>query len=85
VDAFVRGDYARVRAEAPRLIDSGEPADVRKAAGTLLERTRPDPLAVALLASTAVLLALLTAYWAVHGKAPPSSPPPQPAVERVHS
>ena len=85
VDAFVRGDYAHVRAEAPKLARSDEPADVRKAAAVLLDRTRPDPLAVALLASTAVLLALLTAYWVVHGKAPASPSPPPPAVERVHS
>jgi hypothetical protein len=85
VDAFVRGDYARVRTEAPRLIDSSEPQDVRKAAGILLERTRPDPLAVVLLALTAVLLALLTVYWVVNGKAPASPLPHPPAIERVHS
>jgi hypothetical protein len=85
VDAFARGDYAHVRAEAPRLIDSSEPQDVRDAARVLLERTRPDPMAVVLLGLTAVLLAFLTVYWAVHGKAPASPPPQPPAIERVHS
>jgi hypothetical protein len=85
VDAFARGDYAHVRAEAPKLIDSSEPQDVRDAARVLLERTRPDPLAVVLLGLTAVLLVFLTAYWAVHAKASASPPSPPPAIERVHS
>jgi hypothetical protein len=85
VDAFARGDYGQVRVEAPRLIDSSEPQDVRDAARVVLERTRPDPLAALLLGLTAVLLAFLTTYWAVHAKASPSPPPPPPAIERVHS
>jgi hypothetical protein len=85
VDAFARGDYAHVRAEAPGLIDSAEPQDVREAARVLLERTRPDPLAALLLALTAALLAFLAVYWVAHGKAPASTPSQQPAMERVRS
>jgi hypothetical protein len=83
VAAFARGDYARVRAEAPQLVSSSEPTEVRDAARTLLDRTRPDPLAVWLLALTGALLVILTAYWATNAKPPPNSPPPTPPIERV--
>jgi hypothetical protein len=85
LDAFVRGDYARVRAEAPKLARSGEPQGVREAARIILQRTNADPLAVALLALTAALLAVLTGYWVAHGKAPASPPSQPPAIERVRS
>jgi hypothetical protein len=71
VAAFVRGDYARVRAEAPKLAaSSSEPEGVRLAARTLLDRTKPDPLAVWLIVATGLLLLVLTTYWAVYAKAP---------------
>ncbi|MDP9033192.1 MAG: hypothetical protein M3O50_00150 [Myxococcota bacterium] len=73
VDAFARGDYRSVRTHAPRFVVAAEPQDVQDAARQLLERTRPDPLAVALLAMTGALLALLTAYWVVHGTPPPAA------------
>ncbi|MDP9151470.1 MAG: hypothetical protein M3O36_16240 [Myxococcota bacterium] len=73
VDAFARGDYRSVREQAPRVMRSAEPEDVRDAARKLFDRTRPDPLAVALLAMTAALLALVTAYWVAHGT-PPKTP-----------
>jgi len=85
VDAFERGDYARVRAEGPKLASSAEDAAVRAAASTLVDRTRPDRLAVGLVALTGVLLVALSAYWIVHGKAPPESAPTRPTVERVTS
>ncbi len=69
VGAFERGDYARVREEAPRLASS-EDAAVRAAAKKLVERTKADPLAAALFAIVATLLVLVSVYWAVHGKAP---------------
>jgi hypothetical protein len=72
VDAFARGNYALVRSEAPKVIHSDEAENVRNAARTLLERTKPDPLAVRLLWIAAALLVALTAYWTVNGKAPPS-------------
>jgi hypothetical protein len=66
VDAFSRGDYANVRANAPALLHEGADEGVQRAARTLAERTRPDPLVVALLAVTAVLL-LVVAAWAIAG------------------
>jgi hypothetical protein len=68
VEAFVRGDYASVRAQAMRLEQSTPDEAVRAATRTLVERTRPDPLAVALLVVTAILLATLASYWISHGR-----------------
>jgi hypothetical protein len=84
VDAFARGDFAHVRAEGPRLAGSSADEAVRNAAALLVDRTRPDPLAVRLIVLTAVLLALMTGYWIVHGKAPPGSAPTRPPIERAH-
>jgi hypothetical protein len=84
VEAFARGNYARVRAEAPKLASSAESEEVRRAAQMLLERTKADPLAVGILALAGALLVLLFAYWAVYGKAPPNNVPPPAPVERVH-
>ena len=83
VDAFARGDYARVRAEAPKLEKAADDDAVRAAARTLVDRTRPDPLAVRLLLLTGVLLLVLTGWWVVHGKAPAGPSQTTPAVERV--
>jgi hypothetical protein len=70
VEAFVRGDYAAVRAGAPDLERSSRDPMIQQAARTLVERTRPEPLAVTLLAIAVTLLVVL-AVWAVrHGKAP---------------
>jgi hypothetical protein len=84
VDAFARGDYAHVRAEGPRLAESADDPAVREAARTLVDRTRPDRLAVGLLLVTAVLLVTMTGYWIVNGKAPPGSGPIKPQVEHPH-
>jgi hypothetical protein len=73
VEAFERGDYARVRAEAPKLALAATDEDVRRAARTLLDRTRPDGLAVALLTITVVFVGLLAAWWIVHAH-PPAGP-----------
>ncbi len=62
VAAFDQGDYARVRREAPALVQQTESVAVRKAARELLKRIEPDPLAVYLLAGAALLLAFL-AFW----------------------
>jgi hypothetical protein len=83
VEAFARGDYARVRAEGPRLEKTSEEEAVRAAARTLVERTRPDPLVVRLLLVTGALLVVLAAWWIVHGKVPPGGAPAAPPVERV--
>jgi hypothetical protein len=82
VDAFARGDYARVRAEAPKLAERSGDEAVKRAAEMLVERTRPDPTAVWLLASAATLLALLGAWWIVNGHPPPEAPV-SPPVEHV--
>ena len=70
VEAFARGDYAAVRARAPALEQSSDDPGVREAARTLAQRTRPDPLAVALLAIAALLLCVLAVWAIAHGKAP---------------
>jgi hypothetical protein len=70
VAAFARGDYAAVRARAPALERSSDDPGIREAARTLARRTRPDPLAVALLAIAALLLCVLAVWAIAHGKAP---------------
>lgn len=82
VDAFARGDYARVRAEAPRLREAADPA-VGEAAKALVERTEPDPLAVRLIWITAALLLALAGWWIVEGKPPAGAAQTSPQVEHV--
>lgn len=84
VDAFERGDYARVRREAPALEKSSTDEAVRAATRTLVERTKPDPLAVKMVLLTAGLLVVLAGWWMVHGKAPPGATQTAPPVERVN-
>jgi hypothetical protein len=83
VDAFARGDYAHVRAEAPNLEKTSPDDAVRAAAKTLVERTQPDPLAVRLLLLTGVLLVVLAGWWIVHGQPPAGATPSPTPVERV--
>jgi hypothetical protein len=71
VEEFRAGHYSRVRQGAPRLAAESSDERVRSAARLLLARTRPDPLAVAMLALTAALLLVLSAWWVVHGRPPP--------------
>jgi hypothetical protein len=61
VDAFARGDYARVRADAPALASHDDPA-VRDAARTLVDRTKPDPLVLILLGIAATLFVVIAAW-----------------------
>ncbi len=97
VAAFVAGDYARVRAEAPKLAASSEDPAVQKAARTLRDRIEPDRLALGLLALTGALLVALSAWWIINGHAPastnaPTSAPsssssivaPPTTIERIH-
>ena len=98
VDAFVAGDYARVRAEAPKLAESSDDPEVKAAARTLRDRIEPDRLAVGLLVITGALLLFLSAWWVVNGHAPPgatsapssapvgapSSVAPPVTIERIH-
>jgi hypothetical protein len=76
VVAFERGDYAMVRAKAPKIVASSEDEDVKRAARTLVDRTKPDALATALLALAALFVGLLSTWWIVHGHAPARSAPP---------
>jgi hypothetical protein len=70
VDSFARGDYATVRARGAELARASTDPAEREAARVLVDRTRPDPLAVALLGIAAVLLVVLSAWAVLHGKAP---------------
>jgi hypothetical protein len=56
---------------------------VRQAARLLLDRTKPDPLATALLGLAVLLLVVISTYWIIQGKAPPPKSPPSPRIERV--
>jgi hypothetical protein len=82
VDAFARGDYARIRAEAPKLAASAESEAVRNAAKELRARIEPDRLAVGMLIVTGAILVVLTIYWIVNAHAPPqknqTAPPAKP-------
>lgn len=75
VDAFVQGNYARVRSDATRLLASDADESIKRAARQLVDRTRPDPLALLLLGLTALLLAAIGGWWTVHGRAPAPPPP----------
>jgi hypothetical protein len=61
-EAFERGNYALVRREAPRLIESAEDDAVRDAARDLLRRIEPDPLMKYLLALAIALLVGVTVF-----------------------
>jgi hypothetical protein len=71
VAAFEQGDYARVRREAPALVQSTDSVAVRKAARELLKRLEPDPIAVYLLAGGALLLTFLAFWYWTHPHAAP--------------
>jgi hypothetical protein len=73
VDSFAQGNYARARSESARILASNADDETKRAARTLIERTQPAPLALLLLALTALLLASIGGWWIVHGKAPTTS------------
>lgn len=66
VEAFEKGNYARVRLEAPQLAERASDLAVAAAARELRKRLDPDPLAHVLLALTAALLAFLTGWFLWH-------------------
>jgi hypothetical protein len=84
VDSFVQGNYARVRADARRILASDADEGIKRAARQLVERTRPDPLALLLLGLTALLLAAVGGWWTMYGRAP-APPPPHAAPARTPS
>ena len=49
----------------------GMPVNGQGAARTLHQRTRPHPLAIALLAMTTLLLVILAVWAILNGRAPP--------------
>lgn len=71
VQAFARGDYATVRAGAPKLAAATEDAEVKRAAELLRARIEPDPTSRILFALAAALLAFLTVWWVTHDGPPP--------------
>jgi hypothetical protein len=70
VQAFVDGDYARVRRDVPELVKTAESEDVKRAASELVRRTKADPLMIWLLVLTGVLLMALSAYWVARAGGP---------------
>lgn len=74
VAAFTRGDYAAVRAGAPKLASTTESEEVKRAATLLRQRIEPDRVSMLLLLVTAALLVFLTVWWITHdgpeGRAP---------------
>ena len=67
VAAFQAGNFAQVRRDAPALIASTADEAVKRAAETLIARTRPDPVAALLIGLAALLLFTLSAWWIAHG------------------
>ncbi len=66
VEAFERGDFATVRADAPALAERTEDERVRDAALELRRRIDPDPLIKYLLLASAVLLFVLVMHAYTH-------------------
>lgn len=75
VALFEQGNYAAVRKAAADLANKTDDDDVRKAARLVLDRLKPDPLALYLVAIAAGLLVVLAGwYWThPHETAPPPS------------
>ncbi len=67
VRAFQDGDYARVRRDAPALVETSESEDVKRAVTELVRRTRADPLMIFLVLVTGLLLLTLSVYWTTRG------------------
>jgi hypothetical protein len=67
VDAFERGDFGYVRAQAPALLSSATEPDVKQAITELRRRIDPDPT-VKLLLALAVLTFGFLAAWAYLGR-----------------
>lgn len=84
LSAFERGNYAHVRAEAPKLAERTEDPAVRAAARELRRRIDPDPVASVLLLVAIALLVVLASHYLGHRPDKPAGPtnekppPPQP-------
>jgi hypothetical protein len=67
LDAFEKGNYAYVKTAAEKLRTTSEDPEEKSAAQELLQRLRPDPLAIKLLLAAVGLLAVLTIWtYATH-------------------
>ena len=66
VRAFQAGDYATVRAEAPKLAAGAADPEVAAAARDLRGRLEPDPMVLYLLGLAVALLVFLTAWVYLH-------------------
>ncbi len=70
LDAFVEGDFALVRREAPELARSTQEPEVARAALDLKRRTEPDSTTITLLLASAGLLLFLILWFHTHRLAP---------------
>jgi hypothetical protein len=66
VEAFERGDHARVRTDAPKLAERSDDPRVAAAARELRARLDPDPIAYVLLGLPFLLLVFLSAWFLWH-------------------
>lgn len=66
VAAFDRGDFSRVRAEAPALMDGEEDEPVKRAATDLRRRIDPAPTSIFLWALGVALLVFLYGFYVSH-------------------
>ncbi len=71
IAAFDAGNYAFVRAEAPRLMKATEDDAVRAAARDLLRRIDPDPMAKWMMGGAGLLLASLAGWYWMHAHGGP--------------
>ncbi|HEX6275232.1 MAG TPA: hypothetical protein VFZ53_19465 [Polyangiaceae bacterium] len=62
VRAFELGNYAFVREQGKKLVESSSDAEVRRAAGELLRRVEPDPLIKILFSMSVALLLFMVVY-----------------------
>src|SRR5262245_52463871 len=83
VDAFAKGNFARVREGAPELARKTEDENVKQAALLLRSRIEADPIAIWLIVLTGAVLLFLAVWWVMHGKAPANAPAPAVTIERV--
>ena len=83
VRAFARGDYALVRAEAPKLAQAAQDERVALAARILRQRVEADPIGKGILGLSLLVLVVLSAWWIAHDEPPGNVPvtPPRPTQQ----
>ncbi len=70
LDAFEKGNYARVREGAQKLILTTKEPAVRRAAEDLSSRLEPDPLARYMLGAASLLLVFFSIWYFTHRLSP---------------